>query len=46
MACQIEAVAGVKAEGQVLTRMDEVVRADQNRYRERAVYARVIRRGE
>ncbi|MGX8705065.1 MAG: type I-E CRISPR-associated protein Cas5/CasD [bacterium] len=46
MACQIEAIDGVKAEGQLLTRMDEVVRADLNQYRERVVYARVMRRGE
>lgn len=46
MACQIEAVPGVKAAGQVLTRMDEVIRADRNEYRERTVYARVIRRSE
>lgn len=46
MLCQIEAMSAAKTEGQLLTRMDEVVRADQNQYRERMVYARVIQRSE
>ena len=46
MPCQIEAIPGVKAECQLLTRMDEVVCADQNQYHERVVYARVVQRSE
>lgn len=44
MACQIEASAAERREGQALMRMDEVIRADLNEYRERAVYARAVRR--
>lgn len=46
MECQIESTASIRREGQILTRMDEVIRADMNEYRARTVYARTIRGGE
>lgn len=47
MAYQIEASPDIARKGQVITRMDEVVRADLNIYRERVVYAaHVSRRDE
>ena len=44
MSCQIEAVPGLVCEGQAITRMDEVVRADLNEYRERAVFTYTAQR--
>ena len=40
--CQIEALPGETFAGQVITRMDEVVRGDLNQYRERAVYTHSV----
>ena len=44
MACQVEALPGMPCGGQVLTRMDEVVRSDLNEYRERTVYSYSVQR--
>lgn len=42
--CQIEAVPGETFGGQVITRMDEVVRGDLNQYQERVVCTHVVKR--
>lgn len=46
MACQVEMTPGCTQEGQKLSRMDEVVRADLNQYQERTVYAYRVKRSE
>ena len=46
MACQVEAVPGVESSGQIITKMDEVVRADVNHYGERTIYAYSVQRSE
>ena len=45
MECQVEAVPGLACEGQIVTRMDEVVRGDLNQYLARTVYTCTVRRG-
>ena len=45
MECQIEATEGMP-DGRLITRMDEVVRADLNQYQERAVRVQMVKRSE
>ena len=45
MECQIEADSDTQS-GRLITRMDEVVRADLNVYRERSIRVRMVQRGE
>lgn len=45
MECQIEAI-GDHQNGRLITRMDEVIRADLNQYRERSIRVRTVRRSE
>jgi len=45
MECQIEANHDVR-DGRLITRMDEVIRADLNQYRERAIRVRMVQRSE
>lgn len=44
MMCQADIVPGLDIDGQIITRMDEVVRGDLNEYQEREVYSFSVQR--
>lgn len=44
MSCQVDLIPGLDFDGQVITRMDEVIRGDLNAYHEREVYCFSVQR--